>query len=68
MSEIDAVRQLELCQARAEVLHNALSGVVGLIAEVGGFMSGPHQILLARAIDALGVKPRTKTWPARNGT
>ena len=65
MTTADAIRALELCQARNEVLHNALTGVVRVIAEIGGYLTGPQQSALAAAIDALGIKSRTSTWRDR---
>ena len=60
-----AVRALELANARAEVLQDALSALVRVMAEIGGYLRPEHQIALAGAVDALGVKPRTKTWRDR---
>ncbi len=65
MTMEDAIRQLELARARADALHDSLAGMVAMVAEIGGFMAMRHQLVLAAAIDVLGVKPRTKTWPAR---
>lgn len=58
-------RALELERARADGLHESLSALVRAFAEIGGYLKPEHQIALAGAVDALGVKPRTKTWRDR---
>jgi hypothetical protein len=61
----DAVRALEICQARVDVLHKSLSAVVGVLAQIGGYLTPEQQNALGEAHDALGVRPRTKTWRDR---